>query len=131
MKRRISNSRSKSFRVEDTHDSGSKDAVKEMRVSYRTGGGNDADRYGGGYRSGSNDGNNGFAGSDAFETDTIVREVGENHGTVSEGRAHSNEDGYGSRVEDGGRGMRDGSVSVSRTGNRGIWSYFNLTNYIV
>ena len=120
MKRHISDSGSKSFGVGDTHGPGSKHAVNEIRGAYRNGGGNDADRIGGGYRSGSDDGYKGFAGNDVFDTDTIVREVGVNYGRGSEGIAHGNEGGYRSRVENGGRGMRDGYVSVSRTGAKGI-----------
>ena len=120
MKRHISDSESEYFGVGDAHGSGSKDAAKEMRGSYRTGGGNDVDRIGGGYRSGSDDGYKGFAESDVLDTDNIVREGGENYGTSLEGIAHGNEGGHGSSVRDDGRGMRDGSVSVSRTGNKGI-----------
>ena len=120
MKRHISDSESEYFGVGDTHGSGSKDTANEMRGSYRTRGGNDADRIGRGYRSGSDDGYKGFAGSDVLNTDNIVREVGENYGTSLEGIAHGNEGGHGSSVRDDGRGMRDGAVSVSRTGNKGI-----------
>ena len=120
MKRRISDSGSESFGVEDTHGSGSKDAANEMQGSYRNGGRNDADRIGGGYRSRSDDGYKGSAGSDVFDTDNIVREVGENYGTSLEGIVDGNEGGYGSSVGDDGRSIRDGSISVPRTGNKGI-----------
>ena len=115
MKRRISDSGSESFGVRDTHGSSSKDAANEMHGSYRTGGGNDADRIGGGYRLGSEDGYKGSAGSDVFDTDNIVHEVGQNYGSSLEGIVHGNEGGYGSSVGDDGRSIRDGFVS--RTGN--------------
>ena len=109
------------FRKGDAHSSGSKNAANRMEEAYPTGDRNDADGMLVGYGSGSDVDN---SQRDIADTENGVHEGIEALTRVLQKIAHENENGFDSREKDEVRSIRDGRVSGSRTGTKGMKNFY-------
>ena len=105
----------------DAHSSESKYAANRMGEAYPTGDRKNADGMGVGHGSGSDVEN--FS-RDIADTDNGVHAGIEAHGSSLEKVAHENENGFDSREKDEVRSIRDGRVSGSRTGTKGMKNFY-------